>query len=851
MKYELMDVLGHFVQRSHYSAGQVAALSGVPKRTIINWLTGRVRKPHQWQAILPVAAALHLTESETNQLLQAAGYPPLATLRRESNTGREQFAPWPEAPNNPFQAIADLPYFVGRTELLNQVQTTLRQGQYVTIYNLHGMGGIGKTTLAAHLAYQMRSHFTDGVLWARLDTSDTMTILQAFALAYGQDVSNYHDIESRATAVRAILADKQALIILDNAQNSTQVRPLLPPSTGKTAVIITTRHDLAVADETYRLLVEPFTVAGGEAMAVFAHFLGRRTVNQWAKALQSIADLVGHLPLAVAIAAGRLANSGNIPAYLAALQEKSQRLDVLVREDRNVRLTFDLSYEALDPPLQHFFAVLGAFGGQDFDLLAAAAVGNVSVEEAQDYVTTLQKNSLLQPGRDNRYTLHPLLRQYALEKQPDSSGRERMIGFYLQLLRRDNLEEIELEQDNALAALHTAQEISRPEQFLNGVTLLYPFWERRGLYRLALPYLQQAAQVADEQNDPAGQANHLYRLGKSLWIVGQYETAENYLQQGLQVAEQIQDMASQSRCLLSLGTIAGYNRGDYDLAEQYALRALALARQLNDGHQLVLLLSNLGNGAYERGDWSVAEQYWLESLAAAEAQQVETTATGRLLLNLGVLTFERGQGESGRSYLKQALSLAEKLQDSEIIGTILATIGWQALQMGELTAAQTWLQKALALGRQTQHTEIIALTLGHLGALATTQKQFAQAAAYLAEANAVCQHAQIAWLSADVSIRFGELYLAQAFYDQAAAAFNQAVDQAKSYGMLEQQGLALFGLAQAEKGRGEVIPAGQHAQESLTILTKLGHYKAQPIVRNELPNEWKARQVQEGQEYAI
>lgn len=829
MRDELMDVLGAFVQRSHYSAGQVADLSGVAKRTIINWLTGRVRKPHQWQALLPVAAALRLDERETNQLLQAAGYPPLAVLRQETTTGRELFAAWPEAKASPFQAIADLPYFVGRDELLHTLQTTLQQGRHVTIYNLHGMGGVGKTSLAAHLAYQTRAHFTDGVLWARLDTSDTMSILQAFALAYNEDVSSYHDIESRSTAVRAILANKQALIILDNAQNSGQVRPLLPPTTGKTAVIITTRHDLAVADETYRLAVEAFAADSGEAMAVFAHFLGRRMVNRWAKELQAIADLVGHLPLAVAIAAGRLASAGNIPAYLAALQAGNQRLEALVREDRNVRLTFDLSYELLAPTVQHFFAALGAFGGQDFSLAAAVAVGGLPLAETENYLALLQKNSLLQPGRANRYTLHPLLRQYALEKQGDSSGRERMITFYLQLLQRGKLEEIDLDQDNALAALHTAQEIGQPGHFLQGVSYFYPFWDTRGLYRPAVPYLEQAIQIAQAQNEPTKEAAYRYWLGKSLWIVGQYETAESHLQQGLRLAQQIEDIATQSRCLLSLGTIAGYNRGDYALAEHYGVQALALARQLNDGHQMVLLLTNLGNGAYERGDWPAAATYWQESLAVAQTNQVETAATGRLLLNLGVLFFDRGEWESGRDYLKQALILAEKLQHSEIIGTILATMGWQALQLGEFGPAQKWLEKSLAIGRQTELTEIIALSLCHLGALATAQGQFSQATAYLSEANAICQQAQIAWLQVDVAIRSGELSLAQGLYRPAATAFSQAIDQAQAYGMLEQWGLALFGLAQAEERSGEMIPAGQHAHQSLTILTQMGHHKAHTI----------------------
>ena len=114
-------------------------------------------------------------------------------------------------------------------------------GRQVTMTSLRGMGGVGKTALAARLAYQLREHFSDGVLWARLDTSDTLSVLAAFAAAYGQDVSPHRDVAGRAAAVRGILAGKRVLIVLDNAEESAQIRPLLPPSTGQIGVIIWNR----------------------------------------------------------------------------------------------------------------------------------------------------------------------------------------------------------------------------------------------------------------------------------------------------------------------------------------------------------------------------------------------------------------------------------------------------------------------------------------------------------------------------------------------------------------------------------------------------------------------------------
>ncbi len=199
----LAEVLGSYVQRSHYSAGQVATLSGVPKRSIVNWMSGRVLRPYRWQGLVQIATALKLDEVEANTLLRSAKYAPIAELRQQTEDA-SLFLAWPQAKKAPFQVIADLPYFVGRIEGIEELHAHLLNGEAVSIFNLKGMGGVGKTTLAAHVAYQLRPYFPDGVLWARLDNTDTMAILANFADAYGADVSQHRTVEGRATAVRSI-----------------------------------------------------------------------------------------------------------------------------------------------------------------------------------------------------------------------------------------------------------------------------------------------------------------------------------------------------------------------------------------------------------------------------------------------------------------------------------------------------------------------------------------------------------------------------------------------------------------------------------------------------------------------
>ncbi|MEW6406793.1 MAG: NB-ARC domain-containing protein, partial [Chloroflexota bacterium] len=306
----LADLLGQYLQSAHTSVNRLAKLSGIPQRTIANWLNGSIKKPHQWQSLVKVALALHLHAAETDELLHAAGHPSISEVHGKihSKSDKELLSNFHTSPSlsPPFQAIADLPTFVGRISELKNLKHALLDGGRAAICSLRGMGGVGKTSLAAHLAYQLRDQFPDGVLWARLDTSDPLSILGAFAYAYGKDVSQYKDIESRASIVRGLLAEKRVLIVLDNAEASAQVRPLLPPSTGYCAVLITTRHDLSALDGWVRMTLEPFSTESEEALQLFENYLGLGFVHRHRIALLEIAGLVGNLPLALSIIAGHL-----------------------------------------------------------------------------------------------------------------------------------------------------------------------------------------------------------------------------------------------------------------------------------------------------------------------------------------------------------------------------------------------------------------------------------------------------------------------------------------------------------------------------------------------------------------
>ncbi|MCB0013810.1 MAG: AAA family ATPase, partial [Anaerolineales bacterium] len=488
------ELLGQFIHRSTYSLSQLEAFSGVPKRTVANWQGGITLKPQKWQDIVKVALALDLSDTETSSLLETARHLTLDELI--ANTADEDIGllqRWVKDTTSPFQAIADLPSFVGREDEIAQITQALQQKSNIAICSFHGMGGVGKTTLAAHLAYRLRQHFSDGVLWAQLGNGNTLSILAAFARAFGEDVSGFQDIDSRSAIVRDILASKRVLIILDNATNSQEVRYLLPPTTGKPMTIVTTREDLAVTDTMERIELSPFANNGRDSLALFTFYLDGRYVKQHKQILRDIADAVGHLPLALSIIAGQLGRQPAMIEVLAStLREKTAYLDMLQREDQSVRLSFDLSYENLTPSLRRLFNALGLFHGGDFSAEAVAFILDLSTPHAEEQIEELIRLSLVQLGQAGRFRLHPLLNAYAREKVVPRALRLKAMTYFTNLAETavsNDYSKLVPEIENIKGLLNMAHQRNDVSPFLKGVNAFSPLFLAQGLLEIQEKYL--------------------------------------------------------------------------------------------------------------------------------------------------------------------------------------------------------------------------------------------------------------------------------------------------------------------------------------------------------------------------
>ncbi|MCA9995824.1 MAG: hypothetical protein KDE56_08775 [Anaerolineales bacterium] len=418
--HDFAEVLGEFVQRSGYNVCQLARLTGLPRMTLVNWLEGQVKKPRAWQDVVKVCRVLRLSSTETNQLLTLAGKPPLTQLQQQyqSQADMELLSFWVSAAAPllaPFQAIPNLPTFVGRERLLATLQEWVLAPDHPTPLVLEGMAGVGKTALAARLAYLLRPHLPDGVLWLRPDLTNPMTSLELLGSAYGENVMGYADLGSRSQAVRGLLAHKRALLVLDNVVNETEIMPLLPPS-GSCAVLTTTRRrNLTIAGVAARLSVADFSAETEATLALFRQFLGSERVAAEQEALLLLADWAGYLPLALDMIASRLAyEPGWTAAEFWARQSRAQNsLATLAFGERNLASVLATSYAALLPQEQQFFSCLASFSGREFSIKMAADVARVSVGKADALLKALFCLSFIRRGQDEQYRLPPVLQAFA------------------------------------------------------------------------------------------------------------------------------------------------------------------------------------------------------------------------------------------------------------------------------------------------------------------------------------------------------------------------------------------------------------------------------------------------------
>lgn len=310
----------------------------------------------------------------------------------------------------------------------------------VPIMIVGGMPGVGKTALALHVAHRLHERYPDGRLYLDLRgfapqpplpvMAALGSLLQSLGVPAGEVPES---VEGCAAKYRALLSGRRVLVVLDDAEDAEQVRPLLPGAPGS-AVLVTSRMELrglAVTNGAERMVLD--VLSRERSAELLAAFVGEERAAREPAAVEALAELTGHLPLALRIAGAHVAAdpAGDVAEHVRFLRERARLPELVVDGDDmvGVRAAFDRSYLRLPTPDQQLFRLLGRVDSENLTVEDVARFADLPRAEVRRAMDRLVGASLVARPALGRYRLHPLLHEYARSlpvTPPDGPGYELM-----------------------------------------------------------------------------------------------------------------------------------------------------------------------------------------------------------------------------------------------------------------------------------------------------------------------------------------------------------------------------------------------------------------------------------------
>ncbi|MET7680526.1 BTAD domain-containing putative transcriptional regulator [Streptomyces sp. NPDC005423] len=608
---------------------------------------------------------------------RAEGSSPIAELAPEPSAPRPpaaadpQAAPTPQPAETPAQLPVAVRGFTGRdeemTRLLSILDKAREDSPAVVISAVSGMAGVGKTALAVHWARQTESAFPDGQLYVNLRGFDPRgsvvtpaEAVRGFLDAFGVRPERIPPgLEAQVGLYRSLLTGRRVLVLLDNAWDEQQVRPLLPGAAGCMA-LVTSRNrltGLAVSEGAHLLSVD--VLGPGAARNVLAQRIGADRLTAEADAARDIVARCAGLPLALAVVAARAAAQPHRPLGSLAreLRQERNRLDALDAGEAasRVRAVFSWSYRALSGGAARLFRLLGLHPGPDAGLAAVAALAGIPAQETRELLSELTRGHLLSEHAPGRYVFHDLLRVYAGElvaEQDDERVRRtalhRLLDHYLHTARaadalvtpqpnpiplptaRPGANVAEFAGYDQALAWFTAEcavllEVVRhaPDHFGSHVwrltAVLTTYLDRNGYHHALEEAGRRSMTAARLENDRAGQAGAHRTLGLALDRLRHPAAGEHYAR-ALELYAALGSDAGQARTYQHLARLAG-TRGEHIQALEHASCSLRHYRAAGDLAGQSAALNHMGWQLAQLGNYREALAHCEQALALALATE--------------------------------------------------------------------------------------------------------------------------------------------------------------------------------------------------------------------------------------
>jgi len=600
----------------------------------------------------------------------------------------------------PFQAIAPPVHLSGREDELAQLVALLTQPGRSPVVAVVGMGGIGKTALAAALAVALRSHFPDGVLWGRVATDAPLDILQSWALAYDRDLSKITSLEARAAALRNILADKRVLIVLDDVVAGKPI-DLLLPGAAACAVLLTTRDRAEVARHASALL-DLRELSPTSGIDMLTHLLGEATINAEQTAATELCQLLDGLPLAVEIAAQRIVASPrrDLARMVRSLRSASARLAHGL-SNRSVRTSFEVSWASLDASLRRTFALLGLFDGRAFTAQTIAAIDNLELDAALDRLDLLATLSMLKFAGGEQYVQHRLLADFALEKLaelPDlTQVQQRFLTHYQRLTQRAAGEFAQLDQEweHLLHAVELAQQLTLWPDLLALIDAAAAPWFARGRLHDARRGFQAGLAAAQALDDTLHRTRFSFFLGRIALRQDDYATAQGLLQAAIAGFEASGNQMRMADALVDLADVE-IELGAYTAATLHLEHAETSYTALGQPVGIAAVRCRHASIAYDQAAFDRATALCESGLQLLPPDGGELVRS-RILRLLADIAVREKQLPLAQQYTQQAQQINATLNDQTENAAILFAQAKLALHFGNGAEALENARQSLAI----------------------------------------------------------------------------------------------------------------------------------------------------------